>query len=203
MILGLSNLYFFVQDVSKRLKCQFSIYFQLFKWCFCKSKLHKKHHFQSDSLFNYPKNRWFLVEIGKNGPNFQFLLKNFRCIEMYPRGQVAKIHLHFNTVPPSEIGIFRWLTSKWHGVKSQSPVTSPVRIHIQHSIEMKLHILGYFEWRTIIEVKNTVRLLFSQSLFSQLTSYTRKSPKSCSIAKKTYLTSITVAFWMMQLEIPR
>ena len=63
----------------------------IFKWWFCKSKLHNEQHFQP-GCYNCPTNRWFLVKMSKNGPNFGILLKFSRCIEADPRGQIFKIY---------------------------------------------------------------------------------------------------------------
>ena len=39
-----------------------------------------------------------LVEIGKNGPNFRFKWKKYRCIKVYPRGQIVFVLL-INDLP--------------------------------------------------------------------------------------------------------
>ena len=62
----------------------------------------------SQSHYNCTKNRWFLVKISKNGPNL-YWKKVY--LKVYPRGQIAKIHLHFNTVSGPLIGKYlaRWV----------------------------------------------------------------------------------------------
>ena len=95
MISGLHNLYFFVQDVPKRLKMPVLYYISTFKSFVISQKCIISKIF-SRSHYNCPK------IFGQNGPNFRFQLKNSRSIKLkvYPRGQIAKIHQHFNTVDP-------------------------------------------------------------------------------------------------------
>ena len=51
--------------------------------------MYNKHYIQI--RYNYPNNRWFLVEIGKNGPNFRLKLKNKVVLKMYERNYVLDL----------------------------------------------------------------------------------------------------------------
>ena len=70
---------------------------------FCKSKTIIS-TILSQIRYNCPKNWWFLVKMGKNGPNFRFKLKKSRCIA---KNEKFKYLYQIKLVPSKNIDAFK------------------------------------------------------------------------------------------------
>ena len=87
---------FCVGCTEKAKKASFLLNFNFFNDVFASQKC-----IISQIRYNCPKSRWFLVEIGKNGPNFQCnSWKNIGVLKCISGVKLPKYTRHFNTVSP-------------------------------------------------------------------------------------------------------
>ena len=87
---GCPTLNFLSRMYLKGKKGQFSIEVELFESFFCTSKMHNKHHFQSDLRYNCPKNWWFLVKWAIMGLIFDFSWKIPDVLKYIPGVKLPK-----------------------------------------------------------------------------------------------------------------